>query len=708
MIGLFSFELIYRKIIELKNAVTNNGFLGSLELSREPIALWMGNQLQGPTKNQLGRDYDLTAVGLTRSAAGMFGEGVSHANGGYLGINDSRFYPQNSDWTVCGWFTDSGGTVMSVWNTSGNNRGWILQNASTGLITYSTTGSDFSNEDPGFTGITANNQGFYFCCVDYNRTTDAMSVRINNQTYTFTVDLNNATADLVIGGRADGDGAYTGTWNQVAYFDGLLTTDDKDALYANGNGADLRNVYPLKKAADATAVINAISATGATLTSAEQNAICYRFHETERQRFLANFRAYYGILGSSRAAHQINWIAPGTNNMTWNGGFIHTNNRVVGDKALGTYGEVPIAPSNLLQNNVGIAYFMLTLDSSPAALAYPFGVETNAGYRFSDLVQSGGAKLWHLNVNSTDSGLNHSIGYSSIHRRANNTTQARVETTTNDASTLSTTPRSDNIYVLARNNEGGDVFRSGDTLASFAVFDRYLTETDDTINRNIEIETHKRADKLLFYPTVGAWLGNTDPGLNIDSSGNGRDLTQVGTVTSVAGTWGQAMSFAGTGRLGRTDTAFQPAAAPWSVVAWLTEGAESLSIWRTSGNQRGWRILSAANGSIEYSTNGSGFTNILPALGETVNANGLFFFLLAYNPVTDFFLIRCNNSIHTETISIFNSSAQFSLGGRDGGSGAFTGTIDQCVFLPYFPTLDEQDLFYNNGEGLDLANYYFG
>jgi hypothetical protein len=74
---------------------------------------------------------------------------------------------------------------------------------------------------------------------------------------------------------------------------------------------------------EALAVINAIEATGLTLTSTQKNAVNSRISAFQANSEWADLIAYYGSMGGTANAHAINWKTPGTNNLTFSGSISH-------------------------------------------------------------------------------------------------------------------------------------------------------------------------------------------------------------------------------------------------------------------------------------------------------------------------------------------------------------------------------------------------
>lgn len=96
---------------------------------------------------------------------------------------------------------------------------------------------------------------------------------------------------------------------------------------------------------DAQNVINAIQATGVTLTTVQKDACNARIVAMKNAGIWTKRLAYYGFLGGTAAAHAINWKSVGAYNITWNGTLTHSSNGVQADGSTG-WGNTNI-PLNL-------------------------------------------------------------------------------------------------------------------------------------------------------------------------------------------------------------------------------------------------------------------------------------------------------------------------------------------------------------------------
>ncbi len=95
---------------------------------------------------------------------------------------------------------------------------------------------------------------------------------------------------------------------------------------------------------EAEAVINAIQNTGTTLTLAQKNACNKRIADMKDTGIWDKRIAYYGFLGGTPNAHAINWKSPGTYNISWVGGMVHSSNGINSDGSTG-YGNTGLTES---------------------------------------------------------------------------------------------------------------------------------------------------------------------------------------------------------------------------------------------------------------------------------------------------------------------------------------------------------------------------
>lgn len=98
---------------------------------------------------------------------------------------------------------------------------------------------------------------------------------------------------------------------------------------------------------NAIAIRNAITSAGVTPTAAMTNAAHFFVTACKWASLWSKFTAVYGLMGGTAASHAINWKAPGTFNITWNGTVTHNANGATGNGSTG-YGDTGIIPSTSL------------------------------------------------------------------------------------------------------------------------------------------------------------------------------------------------------------------------------------------------------------------------------------------------------------------------------------------------------------------------
>lgn len=113
---------------------------------------------------------------------------------------------------------------------------------------------------------------------------------------------------------------------------------------------------------EATAVINAIQATGVTLTTTQKEACNSRIVSMKTAGVWAKRIAYYGFLGGTANAHAINWKSPGTYNITWIGNMTHNFSGIASDGITG-YGDTGLTESLFNQASTHISIYSRSKDS---------------------------------------------------------------------------------------------------------------------------------------------------------------------------------------------------------------------------------------------------------------------------------------------------------------------------------------------------------
>ena len=108
---------------------------------------------------------------------------------------------------------------------------------------------------------------------------------------------------------------------------------------------------------NASNVIAAILATGASLSDAQKTIINSRIVNAKADGVWGQWVAYYGLMGGTAAAHAINWKSPGTFNVTWNGTTTHDALGVTGNGTDG-WGDTGINPNAVLSiASLGLGFY---------------------------------------------------------------------------------------------------------------------------------------------------------------------------------------------------------------------------------------------------------------------------------------------------------------------------------------------------------------
>lgn len=167
---------------------------------------------------------------------------------------------------------------------------------------------------------------------------------------------------------------------------------------AIGGGASTPTPTPTSPyIAEVQAVIDAILATGATLTTNQKQACNDRIVALKNDGIWAKLIAYYGFLGGTAASHAINWKTPGNYNIIWTGTLTHDANGVQSD--FNGYGDTGFNPS-------------LHLGGSTAGFL-SFYCRTNSAGNFTDIgalnYENNVAKFWGLSSRWADSNFYYDI-----------------------------------------------------------------------------------------------------------------------------------------------------------------------------------------------------------------------------------------------------------------------------------------------------------
>lgn len=119
---------------------------------------------------------------------------------------------------------------------------------------------------------------------------------------------------------------------------------------------------------DAQIYIDAVQATGVTLSVTYQQQITYFVLYLKDQGLWTKMYAIYPFIGGTAAAHAVNLKSPGTYNITWSGSVTHNSNGVTGDGAT-AYGNTAFNPSLIspsMNNSWSFSVYNRTASSSQA------------------------------------------------------------------------------------------------------------------------------------------------------------------------------------------------------------------------------------------------------------------------------------------------------------------------------------------------------
>jgi hypothetical protein len=230
---------------------------------------------------------------------------------------------------------------------------------------------------------------------------------------------------------------------------------------------------------DALAIINAIEATGVFLSPSQEVAINNRILNAKADGVWSKWRAYYGFVGGTAAAHSINWKNPATHSISWNGTLVHDALGVKGNGSSG-FGDTNLSPNAVLTfDNLGLGFY-LTEDKS-ATFSYDMGT-TNSGTGQLGLYIDTSTSALELSVGAAGGAANNRVKqYFSGNRIANSGATYRngslVASTTVSGGTLTTR----NMYILGRNNTGFLQLPSTGRYGSF-VINTGLSSTEETNN----------------------------------------------------------------------------------------------------------------------------------------------------------------------------------------------------------------------------------
>ena len=226
---------------------------------------------------------------------------------------------------------------------------------------------------------------------------------------------------------------------------------------------------------DALAVINAINATGVTLTTPQEDAIDNRIIAAKADGVWTKWIAYYGFIGGTAASHAINWKNPSSYLMTWNGTITHNASGV--KSTSGGYGNTGINPSTTLTyTGIGLGYYLTEVKASEGS--YDAGVL--AGGNSCTITIFNGVGLFEqgtLYLGSTSN--DRSKQYYSGNKVGTTATAYKNGVSVDSGSAGSGTLPNGNIYILRLNYS--TAYASTARMGSFTI-NSGLTDSEETAN----------------------------------------------------------------------------------------------------------------------------------------------------------------------------------------------------------------------------------
>lgn len=126
----------------------------------------------------------------------------------------------------------------------------------------------------------------------------------------------------------------------------------------------------------------------------------------------------------------------------------------------------------------------------------------------------------------------------------------------------------------------------------------------------------------------------------------------------------------------------------------------------TTGNQRAYQLgyaTTPARFQFTVSPDGSA-TTVVSADSLGAPSNGNWYFIVAWHDASaNTINVQVNNGTVdsvSHTTGVFDNTAAFTIGARDGATQPWDGLIDECGFWKRVLTSDERTALYNSGNGL--------
>lgn len=129
--------------------------------------------------------------------------------------------------------------------------------------------------------------------------------------------------------------------------------------------------------ADALNYINALETTGATLTFTQKTYINDFYVDAKAQGVYSYFGDFYPMLGGTSSTHAINGKSPGTNNLTFFGGWTHNASGAT-PNGTNSYADM-ISDNQIYPNERGMVTYYVATSYTGGTGQYIIGAGTTAG-----------------------------------------------------------------------------------------------------------------------------------------------------------------------------------------------------------------------------------------------------------------------------------------------------------------------------------------
>lgn len=218
------------------------------------VAYWKLDEASGTRLDSLngcgGSGCDLSDNNTVTSATGKVGTAAEFtaANSEYLSHADhADLSTGNINFTIAGWvyLTNNSANRMIVSKWGGSNEYELGYFSSSNRFGFQVEGPG-----PSGGGVLANNLGapslntWYFVLAWHDATNDLIGIQVNHgtpNTTGFSAGVNDTSTAFAIGRRGNDNGGYlNGRIDEVGFWKRLLTDDEKDCLWNDGDG----NTYP--------------------------------------------------------------------------------------------------------------------------------------------------------------------------------------------------------------------------------------------------------------------------------------------------------------------------------------------------------------------------------------------------------------------------------------------------------------------------------